>query len=45
MLYDMMSCVLLRLCACLCLVVRFVRDALCDAVWLLCVVLFCVVVF
>ena len=44
MLYEMMFCVLLCLCACLCLAVRFVRDALCDAVWLVCVALFCVCV-
>ena len=41
MMYDMTSCVLLCLCACLCLVVRVVRDALCDDVWLVCVVLLC----
>ena len=32
----------LCLCAWLCLVVRCVRDALCDAVWSVCVDLFCV---
>ena len=40
MLYDMMYCVLLCLRAWLCLVVRCVRDALCDVVWLVCVDVF-----